>query len=167
MHLLEKEENPAFTGRPETHRFEGVLFDMDGTLPFGSIFILICITLRVVRHVARAACSVDISHTSSFAPEMSNADSGIRHHSRLNRRNRQALAQVHSPPPSVVNEVDGTCRLLLPVRIGKELGVDPAVILQTSHGRRSIDTFQLYDASKANWDCEWSSFAPFLHTDTH
>ncbi len=42
-------------------------------------------------------------------------------------------------------------------RIGKELGVDPAVILQTSHGRRSIDTFQLYDESKANWDCEWSS----------
>ena len=45
--------------------------------------------------------------------------------------------------------------------------MDPAVILQTSHGRRSIDTFQLYDASKANWDCEWFSFAPFLHIDTH
>lgn len=37
-------------------------------------------------------------------------------------------------------------------KIGKELGVDPAVILQSSHGRRSIDTFQLYDPSKANWE---------------
>ena len=39
-------------------------------------------------------------------------------------------------------------------RIGRELGVDPTVILQSSHGRRSIDTMQLYDPSKANWGCE-------------
>ncbi|KAL8953053.1 MAG: hypothetical protein Q9222_001046 [Ikaeria aurantiellina] len=39
-------------------------------------------------------------------------------------------------------------------KIGKELGVDPSVILQTSHGRRSIETLALYDADKANWD--WS-----------
>ncbi|KAG9786656.1 DL-glycerol-3-phosphatase [Exophiala dermatitidis] len=32
------------------------------------------------------------------------------------------------------------------------MGVDPNVILATSHGRRSIDTFKIYDASKANWD---------------
>ena len=37
--------------------------------------------------------------------------------------------------------------------IGKELGVDPAVILETSHGRRSIDVLQEYDPSKANWEC--------------
>ncbi|KAF9889208.1 hypothetical protein FE257_007521 [Aspergillus nanangensis] len=37
-------------------------------------------------------------------------------------------------------------------KIGAELGVDPNVILATSHGRRSIDTLQLYDPSKANWD---------------
>lgn len=36
-------------------------------------------------------------------------------------------------------------------RIAKDLGVDPAVILQSSHGRRSIDTLALYDRSKANW----------------
>ncbi|PKY07585.1 putative glycerol-3-phosphate phosphatase [Aspergillus campestris IBT 28561] len=40
-------------------------------------------------------------------------------------------------------------------KIGKELGVDPQTILATSHGRRSIDTMQLYDKSKANW--EWVS----------
>lgn len=34
------------------------------------------------------------------------------------------------------------------------MGVDPDVILATSHGRRSIDTFQIYDPSKANWECE-------------
>ncbi|KAL8968508.1 MAG: hypothetical protein Q9183_002431 [Haloplaca sp. 2 TL-2023] len=37
-------------------------------------------------------------------------------------------------------------------RIGKELGVDPSVILLTSHGKRSIETLALYDPSKANWD---------------
>ncbi|KAL4924364.1 HAD family hydrolase [Aspergillus undulatus] len=37
-------------------------------------------------------------------------------------------------------------------KIGEELGVDPKVILATSHGRRSIDVLQLYDPPKANWD---------------
>ena len=41
-------------------------------------------------------------------------------------------------------------------RIGSEIGVDPAVILQASHGRRSIETLQLYDPSKANWECAYS-----------
>lgn len=65
---------------------------------------------------------------------------------------------------SAARSVRGAYQLTV-CRIGKELGVDPAVILQTSHGRRSIDTFQLYDPSKANWECEWSSFAPCLHID--
>ena len=39
--------------------------------------------------------------------------------------------------------------------LGKELGVDPKVILATSHGRRSIDVLRLYDEKKANWDCEF------------
>ncbi|KAI9811917.1 MAG: hypothetical protein M1832_000659 [Thelocarpon impressellum] len=30
--------------------------------------------------------------------------------------------------------------------------IDPEVILETSHGRRSIDTLQLYDRSLANWE---------------
>ncbi|KAL4879565.1 HAD-like domain-containing protein [Aspergillus karnatakaensis] len=37
-------------------------------------------------------------------------------------------------------------------KIGAELGVDPNTILATSHGRRSIDTLQLYDPAKANWE---------------
>ncbi|PYH92177.1 HAD-like protein [Aspergillus ellipticus CBS 707.79] len=37
-------------------------------------------------------------------------------------------------------------------KIGAELGVDPQTILATSHGRRSIDTIQLYDPKKANWE---------------
>ena len=36
------------------------------------------------------------------------------------------------------------------------MGVDPDVILQTSHGRRSIDVLQLYDAAKANWECKYA-----------
>lgn len=46
--------------------------------------------------------------------------------------------------------------------MGKDLGLDPAAILQSSHGRRSIDTFQLYDPSKANWECEGANIAPCL-----
>lgn len=37
------------------------------------------------------------------------------------------------------------------------MGVDPNVILATSHGRRSIDTLKLYDEKKANWDCKFPS----------
>ncbi|KAG9248355.1 glycerol-3-phosphate phosphatase-like protein [Calycina marina] len=35
--------------------------------------------------------------------------------------------------------------------IGAELGVDPKVILQTSHGRRSIDVLRILSPEKANW----------------
>ncbi|KAF9695920.1 hypothetical protein EKO04_005952 [Ascochyta lentis] len=37
-------------------------------------------------------------------------------------------------------------------RIGKEIGVDPEVILATSHGRRSIDVLQIYEPKLANWE---------------
>lgn len=36
--------------------------------------------------------------------------------------------------------------------VSADLGVDPNVILATSHGRRSIDVLNLYDPSKANWE---------------
>lgn len=45
--------------------------------------------------------------------------------------------------------------------IGDEIGVDPNVILQTSHGRRSIDILKDIDPSKANWKCK--SFPPYLY----
>jgi glycerol 3-phosphatase-1 len=37
-------------------------------------------------------------------------------------------------------------------RIGEEIGVDPEVILATSHGRRAIDVLEIYQPSLANWD---------------
>ncbi|RYP28853.1 hypothetical protein DL767_007011 [Monosporascus sp. MG133] len=36
--------------------------------------------------------------------------------------------------------------------IGKEIGTDPEVILQTSHGRRSLDMLKLLCLEKANWE---------------
>ncbi|KAB5580108.1 HAD-like domain-containing protein [Coniochaeta sp. 2T2.1] len=36
--------------------------------------------------------------------------------------------------------------------IGNEIGVDPNVILQTSHGRRSIDMLKILAPEKANWE---------------
>lgn len=39
--------------------------------------------------------------------------------------------------------------------IGKEIGVDPQVILETSHGRRSIDTLKILAPEKANWECKF------------
>jgi hypothetical protein len=41
-----------------------------------------------------------------------------------------------------------------PLRIGKEIGVAPEVILATSHGRRSIDVLKIYEPKLANWECE-------------
>ncbi|KAF2870005.1 HAD-like domain-containing protein [Massariosphaeria phaeospora] len=37
-------------------------------------------------------------------------------------------------------------------KIGKKIGVDPEVILATSHGRRSIDVLQIYEPKLANWE---------------
>ena len=37
-------------------------------------------------------------------------------------------------------------------RIGKDIGVDPEVILATSHGRRSIDVLKIHQPELANWD---------------
>lgn len=37
-------------------------------------------------------------------------------------------------------------------KIGNELGVDPNVILATSHGRRSIDVLQILEPKLANWE---------------
>ncbi|KAI5465973.1 HAD-like domain-containing protein [Mariannaea sp. PMI_226] len=39
--------------------------------------------------------------------------------------------------------------------IGKEIGVDPAVILETSHGRRSIDVLRILAPEKATWECKF------------
>ncbi|DAA73084.1 glycerol-1-phosphate phosphohydrolase [Trichophyton mentagrophytes] len=36
--------------------------------------------------------------------------------------------------------------------IGEEIGVDPKVILQTSHGRRSIDMLKILAPEKATWE---------------
>lgn len=38
--------------------------------------------------------------------------------------------------------------------IGKEIGVSPELILETSHGRRSIDTLKILAPEKANWECK-------------
>ncbi|KAI1470950.1 HAD-like protein [Daldinia caldariorum] len=49
--------------------------------------------------------------------------------------------------------------------IGNEIGVDPEVILQTSHGRRSIDMLKLLSPEKANWEYvrHMESLLPKLH----
>ncbi|KAL2020897.1 hypothetical protein VTK56DRAFT_7888 [Thermocarpiscus australiensis] len=49
--------------------------------------------------------------------------------------------------------------------IGKEIGVDPEVILQTSHGRRSIDMLKILAPEKANWEYvrNMEAILPKLH----
>ncbi|KAL2128789.1 hypothetical protein VTI74DRAFT_8665 [Chaetomium olivicolor] len=85
---------PAYTAPPETVAFDGLLFDMDGTI--------IDSTNAVVKHWEA---------------------------------------------------------------IGNEIGVDPEVILQTSHGRRTIDTLKLIAPEKANWEYAQhvESLLPKLH----
>lgn len=45
--------------------------------------------------------------------------------------------------------------------VGREIGVDPEVILETSHGRRSIDILKILSPEKANWDCMFVFFSIF------
>ncbi|ROV91242.1 hypothetical protein VPNG_09708 [Cytospora leucostoma] len=51
--------------------------------------------------------------------------------------------------------------------IGKEIGVDPEVILQTSHGRRSIDMLKILAPEKATWEYvqHMEGLLPKLHGD--
>lgn len=42
----------------------------------------------------------------------------------------------------------------MPISVGGEIGVDPNTILQTSHGRRSIDVLKILAPEKANMECE-------------
>ncbi len=44
--------------------------------------------------------------------------------------------------------------------LGNEMGIDPSVILQTSHGRRSIDVLKIYDPSRANSECKFGARYP-------
>lgn len=37
-------------------------------------------------------------------------------------------------------------------RFGQEHGLDPLLILATSHGRRSIDVMKIYTPEKATWE---------------
>jgi hypothetical protein len=50
-----------------------------------------------------------------------------------------------------------TTRRLTWCSIGNEIGVAPEVILETSHGRRSIDILKILAPEKANWECEYST----------
>jgi hypothetical protein len=47
--------------------------------------------------------------------------------------------------------------------VGGEIGVDPEVILQTSHGRRSIDVLKILQPEKANWECKLKKAKPGDH----
>ncbi|KAK0392717.1 hypothetical protein NLU13_2212 [Sarocladium strictum] len=50
--------------------------------------------------------------------------------------------------------------------IGKEIGVEPEVILETSHGRRSMDVLRILCPEKANWDyvCHMEGLLPKLYS---
>ncbi|GAB7325722.1 hypothetical protein MBLNU13_g09685t1 [Cladosporium sp. NU13] len=50
---------------------------------------------------------------------------------------------------------------------GKEIGVDGDVILQTSHGRRSIDVLKILCPERANWEyvCAAEGQVPIKHRD--
>ncbi|KAK2028826.1 haloacid dehalogenase-like hydrolase [Colletotrichum zoysiae] len=49
--------------------------------------------------------------------------------------------------------------------VGNEIGVAPEVILETSHGRRSIDILKILAPEKANWEyvCEMEGRLPKLY----
>ncbi|KAL2269979.1 hypothetical protein VTJ83DRAFT_2163 [Remersonia thermophila] len=51
--------------------------------------------------------------------------------------------------------------------VGKEIGVSPEVILETSHGRRSIDMLKILAPEKANWEYiqHMEGLLPKLYSD--
>jgi glycerol-1-phosphatase len=52
-------------------------------------------------------------------------------------------------------------------RLGKEIGVDGDYILETSHGRRSVDVLAIHAPHLANWDyvCKAEALIPREHAD--
>jgi hypothetical protein len=74
-----------------------------------------------------------------------------RDHHRFYGRNSQALEYVSLVAclySRVLSPDIRTCR------IGQEIGIDPKVILATSHGRRTVDTLKALGRDDlANWDC--------------
>lgn len=75
------------------------------------------------------------------------------------------LASLHSDTGNTGTIIDSTAAIVKHwEKQGDLMGVDPNVILATSHGRRSIDVFKLYDPSKANWECKSSIFITFQCT---
>lgn len=103
-----------------------------------------------------------ISHIcfSSTNTQANNVDR--RYHNRLYRCYRQALAQVLTPTNKRTESRVPRQTLTARYRIGEELGLDPAVILQTSHGRRSIDVLKVIAPEKANWECKQLSTLSFF-----
>lgn len=78
-----------------------------------------------------------------------------RHHHRFHPGHCQALDQV-SPAP-----VSSCAAGLTEARsIGNEIGVSPQTILETSHGRRSIDVFKTVAPHKATWECKFLRRGP-------
>ncbi|KAG9564061.1 hypothetical protein KCU78_g15805, partial [Aureobasidium melanogenum] len=76
----------------------------------------------------------------------------------LEEHNFSAPAEVHSFS-ALLFDMDGTIIDSTNAivkhwhQIGKEIGVDPEVILATSHGRRSIDVLEILEPKLANWEC--------------
>lgn len=52
------------------------------------------------------------------------------------------------------SSIPGRLTSVLSSSVGSEIGVDPKVILETSHGRRSIDILKILAPEKANWECK-------------
>ena len=119
----------SFSAPPQIHLFDGLLSDFDGTI------------------VDSTDGKFGALRVFYWRLRVVNLDS-----------NREALAQVrciHSQTVCNLRRVNCKVPILMRAnRVAEELGVDPKTILATSHGRRSIDLLQLYDPSKANWECK-------------
>ncbi|ROT36959.1 haloacid dehalogenase-like hydrolase [Sodiomyces alkalinus F11] len=91
----------------------------------------------------------------------------------------QNLDETFKAPPECVPfdgflfDMDGTIIDSTPAvikhwtNIGEEIGVPGNVILETSHGRRSIDILKILAPEKANWEyvCEMEGRLPKLYAD--
>jgi len=137
----------TYTSPPQRAVFKGLLFDFDGTLGFESLLFITCKTFPISTTHTQTQCQVKCP---LLPPLCSNLFKGL---TQLSPETQQM--RLLSTGTCKISHSNRQCSSqLIFCSIGKEIGVDPNVILQTSHGRRSIDVLKILSPEKANWECQ-------------
>ncbi|KAK2745295.1 hypothetical protein FQN57_003990 [Myotisia sp. PD_48] len=121
-----------FTGKPQEHSFDGLLFDFDGT---------------IIDSTDGKPASADLDTYLYDNTLLILAMLAVVKHWHIKEKMIQKHYDASDTSKNIASELNDRMN-----RIGKELGLDANEILKTSHGRRSIDVFKIIAPEKANWE---------------